>query len=56
MIKYKCGHQSKGLIIVDSDPLNMSCYFRWKDSVGIDGDKSQCWKCFCNTQMKPKRC
>jgi len=51
MTKYKCGHESN-MIIMNSNPLSISAWFEWKDSVGFDGDKSQCWKCWCNDAIK----
>jgi len=53
MVKYKCGHKTDGLIIMDSNELSMTAYLIWKDSVGFDGDKTKCWDCYC-TQSKPK--
>jgi len=46
MIKYKCGHESRGIIIIDSNPLSISAYLEWKDGVGLDGDRSECWNCW----------
>ncbi len=46
MTDYKCGHKSE-LVIMDCNPMSMSAYLEWKDSVGIDGTKEQCWKCWC---------
>jgi len=42
--KYKCGHRAK-LIILDSNPLSISAWLEWKDTVGFDGDKSMCFDC-----------
>ena len=52
MVKYKCGHKTDGLIIMDSNELSMTAYLIWKDSVGFDGDKTKCWDCYCK-QSKP---
>lgn len=46
MTKYKCGHESK-MIITDSSPLVISSYLVWKDSTGFDGDKTECFDCYC---------
>lgn len=46
MTKYKCNHESDGIIIMDSNELSMSAYLIWKDSVGLDGTKEQCWECY----------
>jgi hypothetical protein len=31
MIEYKCGHTTKGIIILDSNPKSMNAYFEWAD-------------------------
>lgn len=46
MIKYGCGHVSKGMIIMDSSAPAMAHYMVWQDSTGFDGDKSECFDCF----------
>jgi len=46
MTKYKCGHEVK-IIIMDCNPLSMTAWLIWKEEIGFDGDKSQCWDCFC---------
>ncbi len=47
MVEYKCGHKTDGVIILDDNLLSMSAYLEWVDSVGLNGDKSQCWECYC---------
>jgi len=44
--KYKCGHTSKG-IILDDNELSSLAYMCWKDTVGVDGDMSMCFSCYC---------
>lgn len=46
MTKYAC-HETKGVIILDSNPLSMAAWLEWKDSTGFDGDSSECWPCYC---------
>jgi len=53
MTKYKCGHKSDTIIMNDSI-LGISAWFDWKDTVGYEGDKSQCWKCYCDELNKRK--
>ena len=48
MTDYKCGH-SHDIIVTDSNPLTILAYLEWKDTVGIDGDRSLCWDCFTKT-------
>lgn len=51
MTKYNCGHVSE-IIICDSSSLSIAAWLEWKDTVGFDGDKSQCWECWCNELNK----
>jgi len=53
-IKYGCGHES-GAIIVDCNSLSILALLEWKDTVGIDGDKSMCFDCWCKKQKKKIR-
>ena len=46
MIRYKCGHSSE-FTVMDSNRLALSAWLTWKDTVGFNGDKSQCWECWC---------
>ena len=54
MTKYKCGHKSDA-IIIDNNILSITAYLEWKDSVGYDGDKSQCWECWCKEEKTQKQ-
>jgi len=45
MTNYKCGH-SHDILILDSNPLSIAAWLEWKDSFGLDGDKSLCWNCW----------
>ena len=53
MTKYKCGHKCD-TIIMNSNVLSLSNYFSWKDTDGFDGDKSQCYDCYCDEMVKQK--
>jgi len=44
--KYKCGHESDGIIILDNNELSLSAYFDWSDTVGLNGTNEQCWECY----------
>lgn len=46
MTKYKCGHDTKGIIILDSNPLSYCAYETWSNGVGVFGDRSECWECW----------
>ena len=48
MTKYKqCGHESDGIIILDSNELSMAGWIEWSESVGVFGSKELCWTCYC---------
>ncbi len=46
-VEYGCGHSSDGVLVLDSNELSMIAYLEWSESVGIFGDKSKCWECWC---------
>jgi hypothetical protein len=48
MTDYQCGH-SQELLILDDNPLSMIVYLEWKDTVGRDGTKEQCFDCYCSS-------
>ena len=52
MTKYKCGHNSDGIIILDDNELSMVGYLTWVDSVGLNGKRTQCWECFNKNKSK----
>ena len=45
--EYKCGHRTDGVIISDNNPLSVSAYLEWSKTVGINGDRSECYECWC---------
>jgi len=47
MTEYKCGH-SQDLLILDDNPLSQIAYLEWEDTVGRDGTKELCFKCWSN--------
>ncbi len=44
--QYKCGHSGKP-IILDDNLLSITAWMEWSESVGIFGDKTMCWECWC---------
>ena len=46
-MRYKCGHKIRGVVILDSDVLSIAAYEDWAHTVGIFGDKTKCWECWC---------
>lgn len=53
-MKYKCGHNSDGIIILDSNELSIAGYLVWLDSVGLQGSKELCFDCYCKKGDKEK--
>ncbi|MBI2135730.1 hypothetical protein HYU06_01525 [Candidatus Woesearchaeota archaeon] len=51
MTLYKCGHNPI-VIPTDSNHLTLSAWLGWKDTTGFDGDKTMCWKCWCEKELK----
>jgi hypothetical protein len=45
MTNYKCGH-SQDLLILDDNPLSISAYLEWNETVGRDGSKELCFACW----------
>lgn len=43
----KCGHTTNGVIILDDNIMSMSAYLEWSETVGVFGDKTKCWECYC---------
>ena len=46
MTKYKCGHETNGVLILDSNPLSIAAYIDWSESVGVFGTKELCYDCY----------
>jgi len=46
-VKYGCGHETDGVLILDSNELSMAAYLEWSESEGIFGNKSKCFECWC---------
>lgn len=44
---YKCGHETNGVLILDDMYEMYDMYDDWANSVGIFGNKSLCFKCYC---------
>ena len=49
MIKYECGHTTKGVIIMDSNPLSMATYLMWAEDEGNLKSQKECFDCFLKT-------
>jgi len=45
-MKYKCGHKTNGVIIMDDNEMSMMVYLDWVHSKGFKGSSEQCFDCF----------
>lgn len=45
-MKYKCGHESN-TVIMDDNILSLAGWMTWRDTVGFNGTKEQCFDCYC---------
>lgn len=46
-MRYKCGHKTAEPVILNTDVMSMEAYTDWSKSVGIFGDRTKCWECWC---------
>jgi len=47
-IKYSiCGHETSGIIIMDSNPLSISAYMSWNEEGHLD-NQDVCFPCWLN--------
>lgn len=47
MTKYKCGHECKMIFLCKDEATNgFPKYLLWKDSVGVNGTKEKCFRCY----------
>jgi len=51
-MKYKCGCESDGIIILDNNKLSIMQWLEWSETAGIAGTKEQCWNCWCKEELK----
>ena len=55
MVKYKCGHKTNGVIIIDDNELSILGWHIWQDTVGINGTREQCFECYCSQSKATKQ-
>ncbi len=48
---YKCGH-NRHPVFMKKDILSYASYLEWRESTGFEGDKSECYNCFCKRLNK----
>lgn len=53
MTKYKCGCESKGIVLIDKNILSFIFYERWAHCDGVLGTKKKCLYCWLE-EMKMK--
>lgn len=46
MVKYKCGHTTSGIIILDENLLSMTAYLQWAEEENNLKTKKKCFDCF----------
>lgn len=47
----ECEHETNGIIIMESSIISLSAYFVWAESVGVFGERTICWECFCKKRF-----
>ncbi len=45
MTKYKCGHETSGLIVMDDNIMSMASYLMWTEEGNLETRK-ECFDCF----------
>lgn len=53
-IMYGCGH-SPDVVFLDNNVMSLTAYALWENSTGPEGDKSECWTCYCNHRHELSR-
>jgi len=53
MTKYKCGHTTNGMIILDENLLSMSAYIQWAEEENNLETKEECFDCYLK-KLSPK--
>jgi len=52
MTEYKCGHKTKGMIILDDNALSLAVYLEWAEDNNNLETKEECFDCFCKKTHK----
>lgn len=47
MIKYKCGHETDGVIIMNESIMAIATYLMWAEDYDNFNTEEQCFPCFC---------
>lgn len=50
--RYKCGHTTDGIIILDDNEISMIKYLEWADKENNLKTKKECFDCFINKIRK----
>jgi len=54
MVKYKCGHETDGIIIMDSNIMSTTAYLQWAEEENNLETKEQCFDCYLKTLSNDK--
>lgn len=46
MIKYKCGHETDGIIIMNDNIMSTTAYIQWSEEENNLETKKECFDCF----------
>ena len=46
MTKYKCGHETDGVIILNDNLLSMTSYIQWAEEEDNLNTREKCFDCF----------
>ncbi len=52
-IKYKCGHTTDGVIILDDNIMSMSVYLEWAEEENNLKTKKECFDCYLKKHHSP---
>jgi len=47
MTKYKCGHKTDGIIILDDNELSLCVYIDWAEVENNMETLEECFDCYC---------
>ena len=52
MIKYKCGHTTDGMIILDDNEMSMLAYLEWAEEENNLETEKECFDCYLKRMDK----
>ncbi len=54
-MKYKCGHNTKGVIILEDNIMSMTAYIQWAEEEKNLSTRKECFDCFLKKLESKKR-